>query len=611
MSTEPLLPELPIYGLINGIPETFGGRTGVCLRRANTFAELGQKTIEILTLTPNHPTEPEELTDRLRREGRIGKRVRIRNVWTDLRRASDEQLRELASTAHTNISVDSTALLEPTEGLQAQRSSSTGRILQTDRFRNDLTRFSSHRADMRKTEAPRGRAIALFGRDGAFIGAWPEQHQLFTAWIDWVVGSRMTILINDGPKLASYLYRYRRSNVLLVQTIHSRHSSMPQDSAGTNSVTYLPSLKHMDCFDRVAVLTQAQHDDLKAMGIAKDNLVVLPNMVETPSTDTQVIASEQHRDRSAGIVLARFSKQKRIDQAVKAVERARDLGSAARLDLYGVSDNAEHDLHALIKKLGVGDHVMIRGYDPNARKKFGQASFSVLTSKYEGQSLVVLESMAAGCIPISYDISYGPSDIITHGVDGFLVPNQDIDALARTIHHVTSMSHDELSAMREAAIRRSQDFSPTAITRAWGEVLQDALHKKTTPKDVTGKAKLMSAKPSDAAVDLKVKVSGPASAQPRWAMLTWVQKDGLAYGRVPATIRSNDPLIPGVTIEATLAVERLKAARGGTVEFNVDLRVGNEPVRLRVQRARRANSLEVDGLQLHGSDRGDLNGHVS
>lgn len=605
------LPDLPVYGLINGIPQTFGGRTSVCLRRANTFAELGERDIEILTLSPNHPTGPEELTDRLRREGRIGERVRIRNIWADLRRASDEQLRELAVDAPLDLSIDSSALLEPTDGWEAKRYSATDIPLQTDRFRDDLTRFSSHRVDMRQAEVRGGRAVALFGRDGTFIGAWPEQHQLVTAWIDWVIGDRMSILINDGPKLASYLYRYRRPNVVLVQTIHSRHSSAPRDPAGTNSVVYLPTLTHMDHFDRVAVLTQSQHDDLTAMGIAKDNLVVLPNMVDSPSSDAEDLLDEVQREHSSGVVLARFSKQKRIDQAVKAVKRAQLMGSTARLDLYGVSDNAEDDLHTLIEALDVSERVAIRGYDPNAKARFRHASFSVLTSKYEGQSLVVLESMAAGCIPISYDIDYGPSDIITHGVDGFIVPNQDIDALAQTIQHVTTMSDDELTAMRGAAIRRSKDFSPVEVTRAWDKVLRDAVSEKTRPKDVTGKAKLLTATPTRSAVVLTVKVSGPAAVRPQWAMLSWVQKKGLAYGRVPASIRKSGPLSSGVILEATLPVDLLQAASGGTVEFSVDLRVGDDPVRLRVQRARRAGSATVDGLQFEGSDTDLLEGHVS
>ena len=75
------------------------------------------------------------------------------------------------------------------------------------------------------------------------------------------------------------------------------------------------------------------------------------------------------------------------------------------------------------------ERVRLHGHDPHARNHFARSSFSLLTSRTEGQSLTIVESMAHGCIPIAYDIDYGPSDIITDGVDGFLVPAGRPDAL--------------------------------------------------------------------------------------------------------------------------------------------------------------------------------------
>ena len=90
------LPEANVYGLIGGIPKTFGGRTGVCLQRADAFAELDGRHVEILTLSPRNDG-PEALTARLRGEGRIGKKVTIRSVWADLQRASPHDLAQIAS----------------------------------------------------------------------------------------------------------------------------------------------------------------------------------------------------------------------------------------------------------------------------------------------------------------------------------------------------------------------------------------------------------------------------------------------------------------------------------------------------------------------------------
>ena len=57
----------------------------------------------------------------------------------------------------------------------------------------------------------------------------------------------------------------------------------------------------------------------------------------------------------------------------------------------------------------------------------------MLTTLYEGQSLVLLEAAARGCPAISYDVPYGPGEIITDGVTGLLVSSGDIAALAAAL----------------------------------------------------------------------------------------------------------------------------------------------------------------------------------
>ncbi len=73
------------------------------------------------------------------------------------------------------------------------------------------------------------------------------------------------------------------------------------------------------------------------------------------------------------------------------------------------------------------------GTSSDARRRLATASFLLLTSSLEGFPLVLVEAMAAGCIPIAYDVPYGPSDVIVSGRNGFLVPAGDLDALTRAV----------------------------------------------------------------------------------------------------------------------------------------------------------------------------------
>src|SRR5699024_10218082 len=99
---------------------------------------------------------------------------------------------------------------------------------------------------------------------------------------------------------------------------------------------------------------------------------------------------------------------------------------------YGPADIIDHGVNGFLVPISrltdirtgvdVMDAVRLHGHRTGAKSNFHTSSFSLLTSRFEGQPLVVLESMSAGCIPICYEVDYGPADIIDHGVNGFLVP---------------------------------------------------------------------------------------------------------------------------------------------------------------------------------------------
>ena len=129
--------------------------------------------------------------------------------------------------------------------------------------------------------------------------------------------------------------------------------------------------------------------------------------------------------------------------------------------------------------------VELKGYSDHAWKEFDKASFSLLTSNNEAFGLVLVESMGHGCIPISYDMPYGPAEIITHGVNGFLVPPDDISGLATEIRRLARASSAELAPIREAAHRRALEFNDEAVTKRWAEVMEVALADKRSAESNT------------------------------------------------------------------------------------------------------------------------------
>jgi poly(glycerol-phosphate) alpha-glucosyltransferase len=73
---------------------------------------------------------------------------------------------------------------------------------------------------------------------------------------------------------------------------------------------------------------------------------------------------------------------------------------------------------------------------------------------------------------------YGPSDIITHGVDGFLVPPGDKTALAEQIYQVLTTPESVLATIRAAGYRRALEFSDERQVERWQGVMSDVAARR-------------------------------------------------------------------------------------------------------------------------------------
>ena len=90
---------------------------------------------------------------------------------------------------------------------------------------------------------------------------------------------------------------------------------------------------------------------------------------------------------------------------------------------------------------------------------------------------MLVEAMAAGCIPIAADVRYWPSDAIRNGVNGLLVPSGDIPALAAAIRHFIELSDTDRARMRRAARRSARAYRSAPIVRRWARELRAAARR--------------------------------------------------------------------------------------------------------------------------------------
>ena len=80
--------------------------------------------------------------------------------------------------------------------------------------------------------------------------------------------------------------------------------------------------------------------------------------------------------------------------------------------------------------LGIMDRVIFTGKTKDVDIWLQKSKIFVLSSHNEGYPNALCEAMAAGLACMAFDIVAGPKDIISNGENGFLIPDNDLQAMA-------------------------------------------------------------------------------------------------------------------------------------------------------------------------------------
>lgn len=412
------LPRGRHFAVTWGIPDNFGGMTAALLHRSRAFVHAGT-AVDILTFDLRE--DYEAVRSDLRERGELIDGMRVLNLWEWLRTHPIPA----GSVRHTR---------EPG-------------ALQVDHYRADGTLAVSDRRDVRERGVPGGRSIVLRDAHGNPVRSFGRAWALYRWWLDQLTEGERSFLIVDSKTSANFMATYHRPFATVVHVVHNSHLDPATNELRASRRRVFENL---DTFDGVVLLSESQRRDLAP----RANLSVIPNSRDLPAP--------AQGPREGVVVLASLTRRKRVDHAVRAAVRA-----GVRLDVYG-----EGELRPALERLDGDGLVTFHGHVPDARDRLSTASAILLTADAEGFPLALVESMAAGCIPIAYDVRYGPADIIRDRVNGFLVPPGDEEALAAALAEFLALPPGDQQRMRAAARRSAARFSDRVVTLLWSRQLR-------------------------------------------------------------------------------------------------------------------------------------------
>ncbi len=178
-------------------------------------------------------------------------------------------------------------------------------------------------------------------------------------------------------------------------------------------------------------------------------------------------------DRPTILAAGRADGQRQHDHLVRAFARVAHELPDWTVRLVG-SGPGRRRLQALADMGGFGDRIQLPRSADDMALEMRSASIAVLTSRTEGDPLAILDAMSAGLPLVAYDCPTVPGEVITHGVDGFLTPQDDEAAIAE---HLLRLAHDPALRRRvgNAARLTVERFDREAIDRSWREIVARAV----------------------------------------------------------------------------------------------------------------------------------------
>jgi GalNAc-alpha-(1->4)-GalNAc-alpha-(1->3)-diNAcBac-PP-undecaprenol alpha-1,4-N-acetyl-D-galactosaminyltransferase len=247
-----------------------------------------------------------------------------------------------------------------------------------------------------------------------------------------IISERNNPLVEDVPKLWEILRRftYPKANTLVLQTKGIK--KLYEKKIRPHKITILPN-------PIASELSKLRHNN------AKTEKIILS--------------------------VGRLDKNKCHDELITAFKTINPIGWKVQIIGDG---NKKQELATLIEKYNLLDKIEIISKVKNIDKYYNEASIFVFTSKTEGFPNALLEAMHFGLPCISTDCDFGPSDLISDGENGFLIPVNDQEKLTNKLTRLINDENLQIKFSKNAK-HTTEDYMSEKVVAQWEALINKHL----------------------------------------------------------------------------------------------------------------------------------------
>ncbi|MGH3346033.1 MAG: glycosyltransferase [Nocardioides sp.] len=263
------------------------------------------------------------------------------------------------------------------------------------------------------------------------------------------------VIVSTRPTLHVAAVRHARDGVVV---IGQDHGNFLRRSA--NPAVMQAMAEAVPRLDSYVVLTEDDERDYRSWAPEGTRVDRIPNGHTTPPLDTTSAL-----DSKLAVGAGRFEPSKGFDRLVEAWAALAPDAPGWELHLYGAGPEVA-PVRDAIRKHGLDGSVHLKGFSDRLDQVLAESSVFVMGSRTEGFPMVLVEAMGKGLPLVAFDCPRGPADLIEDGVNGRLVPNDDIDGFAAALHDVIS-DPDRRRKMGAASLARADEFQMSRIAARW------------------------------------------------------------------------------------------------------------------------------------------------
>lgn len=254
-----------------------------------------------------------------------------------------------------------------------------------------------------------------------------------------------------------------------IKTIYCEHVNIIKDEYNDKS-QQMSQKFGAKYADHVITLTQRDKEEFeKRFPKHRGRIQVIYNWI-----DDNVLKKDAsyNVDSKRIITVARFTHVKGLDDLVEISKKVFEKHPDWHWDIYGTGDaDYVKKIENLVDEYEVGENLHLMGQVSDLYDRYQNYSFFVLTSKWEGLPMVLLEAKGCKLPLISYDCPTGPAEIIRDQIDGYLVPAGDKEIIGEKICKLIEEKEVRLHFSQES-YGNLELFSKEHILKKWMDLIE-------------------------------------------------------------------------------------------------------------------------------------------